>query len=183
MIRGNMNDLVRLFTDIVLHRRGPADVPASGSVLGGSLAAYLVAGALALAPGAGGPGAVLGQLLVDLGIVVVLFGGLLYFTGRGHRLRQTLCALFGAGALLSALSVPFIWIASGAADPAVAADPGPAVVFSSLMLLVLLVASLLVTGHIVRCAMDWPYPAGVLVALVYFGISLEVFRRVFPETA
>ena len=173
-----MNELVRLFTDIVFHRSGPADVPA-GDVLGKTLVAYLVVGAVALAPSSRGMGEVVAQLAVDLAIVLVLFGGLLAFTGRGHRLRQTLAALFGTGALLSAASVPFIWIAAGAVDAN--ADPGPAVVLASMTLLGLLFASILVTGHIVRCAMDWPYAGGVLIAIAHLALSLEIFGAVFPE--
>ena len=177
-----MNALVRLFADIVLHRKGPGDVPASGAVLAAVLLATNQRVGLALAPGARGSIEIVAQIGVDLAIVVSLFGGMLLFTGRGHRIRQTLAALFGTGALLAALSAPFIWIASAAAEGAVG-QPGPAAVFSSMMLLVLLVASLLVTGHIVRSAMDWPYAAGVLVAIGYFAVSLEVFRYLFPEAA
>lgn len=173
-----MNELVRLFADIVLHRRGPADVPASGAMLGASLVAYLLAGVLALMPGSHDPSTIPAQLAIDLLIVVGLVGGLLVLTGRRHRLLQTLSALFGAGALLSALSAPFLWIAASAPDPA---QPGPAVVLSSMALVVLLIASLMVTAHVVRSAMDWPYPAGLIAALVYFGVSIEVFRKLFPE--
>lgn len=175
-----MKELVRLFADIILHRRGPADVPPAGGLLGACLAAYLLAGALALAPGARDPGTIPAQLALDLAIVVAVIGGLLILTRRAHRLRQTLAALFGTGALLSAASAPFIWIAAASPDPA---EPAPAVVFSSMMLVMLLVASLLVTAHIVRQAMDWPYPAGLLVAIAYFGVSLEAFRHFFPEAA
>ena len=94
-----MNELVRLFTDIVFHRRGPADVPAR-DVLGKTLVAYLVVGAVALAPSSRGMGEVVAQLAVDLAIVLLLFGGLLAFTGRGHRLRQTLTALARSGRVL-----------------------------------------------------------------------------------
>lgn len=45
---------------------------------------------------------------------------------------------------------------------------------------VLLLASLLVTGHILRNAMDWSYAAGVLAAVVYFALSVAMFRRYFP---
>lgn len=174
-----MNHLVRLFADIVLHRRGPADVPANRGVLGACLVAYLLTGAITLAPGSGSAEEVVAQLVADLVIVLVLFGGLLLVTGRRHRVRQTLTALFGTGALLSALSVPFIWMTAEAVQSG--GQPGAVAVVGSTALLVLLVASLMVTGHIVRSAMNWPYAGGLLFAIVYFGVSLEVFRRLFPE--
>jgi len=174
-----MNQLVRLFADIVFHRRGPADVPAGGGMLGTTLAAYVLIGALAVAPSSEGIGEVVAQLAVDVAIVFVLFGGLLLFTGRGHRVRQTLAALFGTGALLSAASVPCIWIAAGAMEGS--GEPGPVVVLSSMLLLGLLMASILVTAHIVRSAMDWPYAGGVLIAILHLLASLEIFRVLFPE--
>jgi hypothetical protein len=174
-----MNQLVRLFIDIVFHRRGPADVPAGDGVLGKTLAAYVFIGAMALTPSTHAVGELVGQLAVDVAIVFVLFGGLLLVTGRGHRLGQTLTALFGTGAVLSALSVPCIWVAAQAVDGS--SEPGSIVVLSSMMLLVLLLVSILVTAHIVRSAMDWPYAGGALIAIVHLLVSLEIFRVLFPE--
>ncbi|MEJ2515110.1 MAG: hypothetical protein P8080_10640 [Gammaproteobacteria bacterium] len=176
-----MQSLIRLFLDIAMHRRGPEDVPHSGTVLVLALAAYLATGALALVPG---DQPVLPRLLLDASMLVLFMGALLVFTGRGARMMQTLAALLGTGALLTAASVPFVWLAYSAVDAeGQAAANDPVVLGSSLALIGLLGFSLLVTGHIVRSAMDWPYAGGVLVAVVYFGLSVEVFRRLFPEGA
>jgi len=123
----------------------------------------------------------IGQLALDLLLIVVIFGGLLAATGRRGRIMQTLSALFGTGALLSAIALPFVWtavrvLAEGAPAPGMEV---PALL-STTGLFMLLLASLLVTGHIVRNALDWSYPAGVLAAVVYFSASVGVFRRVFP---
>lgn len=174
-----MQSLIRLFIDIAMHRRGPQDVPHSASVLGLALAGYVTTGALALIPG---HQPVLPRMLLDLAMLVAFTSALLVLTGRGARLMQTLSALFGTGALLTALSVPFVWMAYSAVDGEGQVAAGDPLVFaSSLALIGLLGISLLVTGHIIRSAMDWPYAGGVLVAVVYFGLSVEVFRRLFPE--
>lgn len=173
-----MQALLRLFAEIALHRRGPQDVPASPAILALTLALYVALGVAALAPSASGPAEVLGEVGVDLALVVFGFGGLLVVLGRRHRLQQTLAALFGTGALLTALSLPFLWLA---AAPAPGDEPTTAVLFSSIVLLTLLCASLLVTGHVLRCALDWPYAGGVLAAALYFAASVLIFGWLFPQ--
>lgn len=176
-----MQVLIRLFIEVALHRKGPQDVPASGIVFVLALTAYLAIGAAVLLPSAAGPKALLGQLALDVALLLLVFGGLLAGTGRVGRLRQTLTALLGTGALLSAAALPFVWLAARALG-----DGGPVpgmelpALVSTTMLFVLLLASLLVTGHILRNAMDWSYAAGVLAAVVYFALSVAMFRRYFP---
>ena len=43
-------------------------------------------------------------------------------------------------------------------------------------------ASLLVTGHILRHALEWSYAAGVAAATAYFALSTLAFRSLFPVT-
>ncbi len=176
-----MQGLIRLFLDIALHRKGPQDVPAAGGVLGLTLGAYLAIGAVALWPSAGGAGAVVGQLAADLALLVLVFSGLLAVTGRAGRTTQTLTALLGTGALLSAVALPFIWAASRMfTDGAPTEGMEQIALLSTMILFMLLLASLLVTGHIVRHALDWTYAAGVLTAVLYFAASVAVSRWLFP---
>jgi hypothetical protein len=175
-----MQFLIRLFIDIALHRKGPQDVPAASAVLGLTLAAYLAFGAATLWPSAMNVNLVVGQLALDLMLILTIFGGLLFLTGRVVRLRQTLAAVFGTGALLSAMALPFVWIATrafsdGAPTPGM---EGPALL-STMALFLLLLVSLLVTGHILRNALDWSYAGGVLGAVAYFALSVGLFRSFF----
>lgn len=176
--------LIGLFLDIVLHRRGPQDVPAGRGVFLGALAAYLAVGAAVLWPSAAGVGEVYAQLAVDLGLLVGVCSALLALTGRIARLGQTLAALFGTGAVLSAAALPFVWaVARSIGDPAVTPDAlPPAALIGTLALFGLLLVSLLVTGHILRHALEWSYAAGVLAATGYFALSTFVFRSLFPVT-
>lgn len=176
--------LIRLFLDIVLHRRGPQDVPPERRVFVGALAAYLAAGATVLWPSAADLGELYAQLAVDLVLMVALCGSLLALTGRAARLGQTLAALFGTGALLSLAALPFVWLVAGSiGDPATTPETlPPAALLGTLALFGLLLASLLVTGHILRHALEWSYAAGVLAATAYFALSTFVFRSLFPVT-
>jgi hypothetical protein len=185
MMRTHENDglpvLIRLFLDIALHRKGPQDVPAAGVVLVLALSAYLAAGAAVLWPTAADGSSILGKLAVDLAVMVLVIVGLLAAVGRASRAMQTLTALFGTGALLSLASLPFVWIASRSI---VEGEPVPGAEFPALasasLLFVLLLASLLVTGHILRHALNWSYAAGVLAAVGYFAASVAAFQRFFP---
>lgn len=174
--------MIRLFFDIAMHRKGPQDVPAERGVFVFALAAYLVAGGAVLWPSASGAREMFGQLMLDLVVLVVVSAALLAFTGHAARLGQTLAALFGTGALLSAAALPFVWVlASILGDGAAIPETIPtAAALSSIALFGLLLASLLVTGHILRHALEWSYPAGVLAATAYFAFSTFVFRSVFP---
>lgn len=176
-----MQPLISLFIDIALHRKGPQDVPAAGAILGLALLAYLLVGAMTLWPSAAGLRLLVGQLALDVLLAVSIVGGLLAVTGRAGRIRQTLAALFGTGALLSAIALPFVWVAARAlADGAPVPGMELPALLSTLVMFVLLLASLLVTGHILRHALDWSYAAGVLAAVVYFAVSVGAFRRFFP---
>lgn len=176
-----MQALIRLFIEIALHRKGPQDVPASSAVFGLALLAYLVVGAAVIWPAADSAIVLAGQLLLDLLLVAVIFGGLLAVTGRAARTMQTLAALFGTGALLSTAALPFVWInARVFSDGAPVPGMELAAVLSTTALFMLLIASLLVTGHVMRHALGWSYAAGVLVATLYFGLSVFVFRLFFP---
>ena len=174
--------VIRLFLDIAAHRKGPQDVPAHGSVLAWALAAYLVFGAASLWPSMSDVGVLARHVALDVGLAVLVFGGVLAGTGRLDRVPQTLAALFGTGALLSAAALPFVWLAASAAGEAGNPRDDAAVLVAAMALLVLLLASLLVTGHILRHALDWPYPAGVLGAVLYFALTVALFRRLFPVT-
>jgi hypothetical protein len=175
-----MPSLIRLFVDIALHRKGPQDVPAAGGLFGLTLLAYLAMGAATLWPSAPSMNQVIGQLVADLVLILVIFGGLLALTGRGGRAIQTLSALFGVGALLSAIALPFVWtVARSLTDGAPAPGLELPALLSTLALFSLLLASLLITGHILRHALDWSYAAGVLMAVAYFAASVAVFQRFF----
>lgn len=176
-----MQALIRLFIEIALHRKGPQDVPAVSAVLGVALCAYLLVGAAVLWPSSTSVSTLLGQLTLDLLLLVLVFGGLLGGTGRSERMPQTLAALFGTGALLSTVALPFTWLAARTISDGepVPGMEGPALL-SAMALFTLLVASLFVTGHILRHALGWSYAAGVLAAVLYFATSVAVFRAVFP---
>ncbi len=106
-----MQQFLRIFIDIVLWRRGPQDLPASGLLLAITLAAYVLVGVVQLAL-LDEPGATwLVYLLADPVLLALFVWLLLRLYGHAERFQQTATAVLGTGALLGVALVP------AAADP------------------------------------------------------------------
>jgi len=169
----SLHALVNPFVQICLLRKGPQDLPASGILLGIALTAHTVASILlsnlsldalrALASG-----------LLDSVLLVVLTTALLFAQRHGSRLMQTLTALAGTGAIITLLALPASGWLHGADQSA--GEGG----FALLVLLLLTGWSLAVVGHIFRHALTVPYFFGLILAAVFYWISISVFRTVFP---
>ncbi len=115
--------------------------------------------------------------LLDTTLLVVLFGGLLYVQRKRERIVQTLTALAGTGALITIVSLPISGWFHGADKES--GEGGLAV----LMLLLLVGWSLAVVGHILRHALSAPYFAGLVLAVLFYWLSITVFRALFPVAA
>jgi hypothetical protein len=181
-----MRELVRLFSQIALLRRGPQDLPASATLLGLTVVAYLginlLMNGLLPAPGPEAPGHVteveqsswIAQLLLDTAFTLVWYVALLRLAGKAERTVQTTMAVFGLQIMLTPLL-----FASGWLTPRFVHDStwGVPVVLFSVVLLVWLVAA---NSHIVKAALEWS--GGASVALVILQILAgELLRRgLFP---
>jgi hypothetical protein len=92
---------------------------------------------------------------------------LLHLRARSGRLVQTLIALAGTSLLFTLALVPLLLLtAASSVDPAA---PAPLV---SAAVLLLVVWKLMVNGHILRFALDWPPLAAALLALGLFLVEL-----------
>jgi hypothetical protein len=162
--------LVSVFWDIVLLRRGPRDLPASGSLLVGVAAVYL-ATSVATARIGFGPSLAIVRGLLDIGILVGAFSMLLALRRRGHRLLQTLTALLGAGLVLAPPNMALVLAAR--AHP----TQDGALLLLHFTLVLLLVWEVIVTGHIVREALDVPLFTGIAVATSYAALTIFIFLQ------
>lgn len=162
-----MNALLNPFWMICLLRSGPQDLPASYPLLKLVLVAYVLSGLLFLISGVGTLG--LYSALVLVVVDTLLLAGFTYLILRtfdySARFIQTLTALAGAGALLQFIALPLGWWFTWA-DNAEAAAQIPA-----LLWLILMMWSLIVTGHILRHALSVSLGIGVLCALGYVLVS------------
>ncbi len=154
-----MMEVLKLFAQIALLRRGPQDLPASGLLLAGTVIAYvavncLVAGVLPLA--ASWPL----LLLVDVAFLLAWNALLLQAVRRPERTVQTLTAVFGFQLVLEPLLVVLQSLAQR-----LHGDPvweGPAVA-ATLVCLVWLVAA---NTRIVSAALEWSFGASAFLVIL-----------------
>jgi hypothetical protein len=178
-----MWELVKLFTQIALLRRGPQDLPASMLLLALTVLAYLgmnivmnsllpaasvaAVGAKATDPDASSWPA---QLLLDSAFTLVWYVGLLRVARRPERTLQTTTAVFGFQIVLAPLLFLSSWL-----WPRFMHDTtwGVPVALFGIVLLIWLIAA---NSHIVKAALEWS--GGASVALVILQIlAAELLRR------
>jgi hypothetical protein len=168
-----MRDLIRLFAQIALLRRGPQDLPASMLLLALTVGGYLCVNFLL--------GMLLppddhwrGLLLVDTPFMLLWYVGLLKLVGRPERILQTTTAVFGFQAVLSPLLIASEWLMRRFGEDASWQVP---VTCAWLLVLGWVLAA---NSYIVRAALEWsPTSSVVLVILQTVAGGLVEFA-VFP---
>ena len=164
------------FIQICLLRQGPQDLPLSGILLAITLIAHTVMSILLSNVSLSAASALLSGV-VDTVLLVVLTGALLTVQRRNARVIQTVTALAGTVAIITLVALPVSGWRHGADQ---AAGEGG---FALLLLLILTGWSLAVAGHIFRHALSVPYFLGLVLAAVFYWISISVFRALFPLAA
>jgi hypothetical protein len=153
---------LKVFLDIVLWRRGPQDLPASALLFVLVTAAYVAVSVvqLMMLHEAGGVWFVF--VVLD---PALLLGGtwlLLRLFGHPERFLQTATAVLGTGALLGVLAyLPLQWLLDS-----VGATPESTLAGIAALALVVIFA--LVTGRILKLALETSLFTGVAIALTYF---------------
>ena len=167
-----MFELIKLFFDICLLKKGPQDVPHSVFVFWLALVFYAIAGLLLLYLSTGLMNSII-QLLVEIALILGFTGGMLIATGKFSRFFQTVSAMLGADGVISFLGLP---------------------VFSSLMigemsmlpffaLIGLMIWHLFVMGHIFRHALNKSYGFGLGLAFLYLFSTYQLMMIFFPVAA
>jgi hypothetical protein len=168
-----MKEIIRLFTQIALMRRGPQDLPASMLLLvltvGGYVAVnFLLYSALPPDPRWQGP-LLAGTLFMLLWYVV-----LLKLVGRPERTLQTTTAVFGFQAVLSPLLIVSEWLWRHVGEDAVWQLP---VTCAALLLLAWLIAA---NSHVVKAALEWSGAASVALVILQLVAGWLVESALFP---
>ena len=166
--------LIRTFLLIALRRLGPEDLPDSSLLFGLAATAYAAAQVIVALPLYGAGSALLRAVVLDVLLLYACVWGLLRFTGKPLRFRQTLTALFGTGALLTLLLVPLnSWFT-------VASTPDQPAVLPTAGILLILIWSLVVNGHIVARALSTSFGIGLVFSVIYFFINYLVIWQTGP---
>jgi hypothetical protein len=164
--------LVNFFVDLCLLRAAPQAMPASGVLLGLTLVLNVLVGVLILAGISVGPGAALGESLLEAGISLFALRLALLLRGHVARFRQTATALMGSNLLLGLAALPALDLGKDG-DSELA-------VLGSLYLLLLMLWSMVVLGHILRHALELSLGEGVTLAALYTLISYAFLSTLFP---
>ena len=157
-----VQQFLRIFLDIVLWRRGPQDLPASGLLVWLTLGAYVLVSAVQLALMHESGSMWLVFMVGDPLLLAAWTWLVLKLYGHAERFQQTLAAVFGTGALLGMLIyLPLQMLVTGTGLDAMSpAAQGIA--------LLPIAAYALVTGRIVKLATESSLFTGIAMALTYF---------------
>lgn len=175
-----MKTLFELFFDICLLRRGPQDLPASPGLLRLAAIVYAVV-ALTLALVGSEIGRAAAQVLIDIVLTLAFVHGLLRWKGHAERVVQTLTAMFGVSAILTAMGLPLLfWLRRFVDDQGMVGAGGD---LPSFLWFLLFMWSLLVSGHILRNALEIRLGTAVLMAGVYTFGSISITGLLLPSAA
>ena len=168
-----MKELIQLFAQIALLRRGPQDLPASTLLLALTVLGYLGVNLVvsSVLPPVKGWAA---QVLVDTLFMLAWYVALLKFLGRSERILQTATAVFGLQGLLSPLLIASDWLMLRFGEDALWQVP---VACAGLLLIVWLVAA---NSQIVKAALEWSSPASVVLVILQIFTGRLLLFALFP---
>ncbi len=160
-----MGSILQSLAGICLFRQGPQDLPYAPQALG---AAVLLSGALNYIAAANMPesGNVGAQVLAAAGFSLLFLYAVLVLRALQARFMQSATALFGTEVLIAIPLTVLSFMLAGS-DPQSA--PGAATA-----ILLLWAWRVGIVGHIFRHTLEIPLALGVLLALAYSFLSIQV---------
>jgi len=166
---------VQVLLNVALRKNGPEDLPDSRFLLGLTFLVYLLLqiplGWIAYGPS----GVLVTTIVVSIILVVLGLWALLALFGYKSRFRQSLTAMLGTNALLSALSIPFsLW-----RDITINYESG--VALPSTIIFAIMVWSLVIDGHIFSRAISKPFGIGLMIAVAFFFLHTAVLFELMPD--
>ena len=172
-----MKELIQLFTQIALLRRGPQDLPASLLLLGITIVGYYGINFLVISLMPPIQGWQDEHLEVEVAFTLAWYAVLLRLAGRSERTLQTTTAVFGFRAVLSPLLLISQWLVLRFAKDTTWQLP---VYFMWLMLVVWIIAA---NSHVVKAALEWSSGASVALVILQILASDLLVLSLFPAPA
>ena len=164
-----MLKLIEAFWKICLLQLRPQDLPASGFFVGVSFGLYAITNAIGTAITLK-PATAIALTIVHAALLLSLTYAVLWAKELTPRLNQTASALAGSDAILTLIALPVLmWQPEGENIP-----PIPTLIF-----LALTIWKLAIVGHILRHAMNIHFLMGVILAVAYMYISINISRMLF----
>ena len=171
-----MKSLLESIRDILLLRRGPQDLPYSSGLLAALILLALAIG-LAVAAQRATIAAAAPQLAFEILLVLALAWVPLVVARRRERFVQTATALVAAAIAFNLLAVPVVL---GVGElPKDASALTTTQVLLGWLSLVLVGWKLVVSGNVLRHALDLPLRAGVLIAAAFLAAEVVLNLALF----
>jgi predicted signal transduction protein with EAL and GGDEF domain len=168
-------EIIRPFFEICLLRLRPQDLPESTPLLGLVLIGHTFSAVLLSTVALPFWEALLAGLLDTL-LLAAMTLSVLHLQRLQNRLKQTLTALAGTGTLIGMVAIPLSnWLHMANETNSEAVTP-------ALLLLLLIGWSLTVTGHILRHALSTAFIMGLVLAMVFYWITINILNAIFPVT-
>ena len=164
-----MFELLKLFFDICLLKKGPQDIPGFNSLLRLLIIAHMSVSYLVLRFNIDSSDAAL-QVLAEVLLILGLAWPILYLAKKQARFQQTASALLGTGAIISFIAIPAM---------ATLVSQGTGLAFFTVILL--MIWHWAITGHIFSQALDQPLSFGLGIAFIYILVSYQIIAILFPE--
>jgi len=184
LVPKDMRDLIRLYTQIALLRRGPQDLPASALLLALTISGYVAISLLmnGLAPP---PGPVTkateaethsfpAQLLLDTAFTLAWYVVLLRLARRPERTLQTSTAVFGFKIVVTPLLFSAGWLWLRFSPDQTWAVP------TELFEMIVVVWMIAANSFIVKSALELSVGASVALVILEILASVLLIRAVFP---
>lgn len=171
-----MMDLLRLYGQIALLRRGPQDVPASPVLLAGTVLAFFAVNAAVSVLLPPFPGPWLLHLLVEVLFLLAWYAVLLRALKKPERFLQTVTALFGYQLVLSPLLIASSWLVQRFQQQPDSTLLLPVLVMALGLAIWLIAAG----GHIVKAALEWAMPASVALVILQVLAGQMLLFAIFP---
>ncbi len=169
-----MQAVITFFIELCLLRTTPQRLPAAPVLLGLTLAANLLVGALMIQSTRGSFIAALIESLSDSGLALsVLYLGLTAVK-RQKRFLQAGTAILGTGALLGVVGLLLLAIHVPSNESSDLAE------FLVVLWLLLMAWNILVLAHILRHTFDLKFGPGLGIAVLYTLLSILVNGLLFP---
>jgi len=166
--------ICKVFIDICRFRAGPQDIPHSYFLLVWAVIAYFLIGLIVSPLEQATPKTI--SAIVDTIMVIGLALAGLWVRNLANRGIQTIVALAGTGLVFGLINLLLILVFPGLGTT----EPS---IFSSMLILALVIWNIAVMGHILKSSLDLPFWAGIGIAVLYVYTSLRVTGAIYVAHA
>jgi hypothetical protein len=169
-----MTELLRMFVQIALLKRGPQDLPASPTLLAATATAFFVVTFIVYSALPGIHESWRPQLVIQVLYILISLSLLLRIAGRSERYLQTTTAMFGYLTILSPLTTVIAWLLIRFANQ-------PSMQFPLVIALIALVAWTIAVGQqVLKAALEWSTLASIVLVILWISTGQLLLMALFP---